>query len=253
MDFDAALDVQVRSLMSFARLMGTGDETSRLLERDGVTAAVVPAVPHRSVMNSVAYRDAEGLGVALEDLAATYEEAGVRAWTVWVPERDHEAAAMLEAAGHRLDAEPMAMIADLSRLAEPDPDELDWEPRVEPQILGRINDLAYGWDEGTFGGAITRFGDVEGLRMYQARIDGEPVCVLGTFDDGGDCSIYFVATLPEHRGQGLARRLLHQALVEARERGMATSSLQSTKLGYPVYERLGYEPICRLEMWERRR
>jgi hypothetical protein len=23
-------------------------------------------------------------------------------------------------------------------------------------------------------------------------------------------------------------------------------------MGYPVYARLGYEPICTLEMWERR-
>jgi hypothetical protein len=43
------------------------------------------------------------------------------------------------------------------------------------------------------------------------------------------------------------------ALAEARGRGMETSTLQSTKLGYPVYERLGYERVCALEMWERRR
>jgi hypothetical protein len=46
---------------------------------------------------------------------------------------------------------------------------------------------------------------------------------------------------------------MHRALAEARERGLATSNLQSTKKGYPVYERLGYDPICRLQMWERRR
>jgi len=91
------------------------------------------------------------------------------------------------------------------------------------------------------------------LRLYQARMDGQPACVLGTVDDGGDCGIYLVATVKEHRGLGLARRLLHAALGEARERGLRTSSLQATKFGYPVYERLGYEPICLLEMWERRK
>jgi predicted acetyltransferase len=62
-----------------------------------------------------------------------------------------------------------------------------------------------------------------------------------------------VATLAEHRGKGLARRLMQQALLDARERGLTTSNLQSTKKGYPVYERLGYEPICKLQMWERRK
>jgi hypothetical protein len=46
---------------------------------------------------------------------------------------------------------------------------------------------------------------------------------------------------------------MHVALAEARERGLRTSTLQSTKFGYPVYERLGYEPVCRIQMWERRR
>jgi ribosomal protein S18 acetylase RimI-like enzyme len=253
MDRDAALDLQRRSLASFARVLGAGHETSRVLGPDGVTASVVPAVPDRSIMNSVAYRDSAALGAALDDLAAAYESAGVRAWTVWVPEDDRDAAELLEAAGHRLDATPTAMIADLASVTEPDRDELDWDGDAHPEVLGRINDLAYGWPEGTFAQAIGRFTEIDGLRLYQARIDGDPACVLGTYDVETDCSIYFVATLPPYRGQGLARRLLHQALAEAGERGMATSSLQSTKAGYRVYERLGYDPICKLEMWERRK
>jgi GNAT superfamily N-acetyltransferase len=223
MDRAAAIDSHREALASFVRVIASGD-TSRLIEHGGVTAAVVPDVPDRSVVNSVAYRDAAGLRAVLDDLAAAYEEAGVSAWTVWVPEDDSDAAALVEEAGHRLDAEPMAMVADLSLLSEPDPDELDWDAEVDPQVLARINDLAYGWPVGTFGAAMRNFGEMDPLRLYQARVDGE----------------------------GLARRLLHRALAEARERGLATSNLQSTKKGYPVYERLGYDPICRLQMWERR-
>jgi GNAT superfamily N-acetyltransferase len=253
MDRAAAIEFHRAALASFARLMGSGSESARVLEPNGVTAAAVPDVPDRSVVNSVAYRDARALGAALDELAATYEDAGVRAWTVWVPEDDTEAAALLEAASHRLDAEPVAMVANLARLSEPDSQELDWDDQADPRVLARVNDLAYGWPEGTFIGAMARFGEIDGLRLYQARVDGEPVSVLGTYDDADDCGVYFVATLAEHRGRGLARRLMHRALAEARERGLATSNLQSTKKGYPVYERLGYDPICRLQMWERRR
>ena len=253
MDRAAALELHRRSLMSFARLIGSGAESSRVLESDGVAAAVVPEVPDRSVVNSVAYTDTPALAAALDGLAAAYEDAGVGAWTVWVPEDDRDAASLLEAGGHRLDAEPVAMVADLARLPDPDPDELDWDAGADPQVVGRINDLAYGWTEGTFGAAMARFAEIDGLRLYQARIGGEPVCTLGAYDNGDDCEIYFVATLAEHRGQGLARRLMHRALAEARERGQSTSNLQSTKKGYPVYQRLGYEPICKLQMWERRK
>ena len=90
------------------------------------------------------------------------------------------------------------------------------------------------------------------LRLYRARVDGATASVLGTIDQGDDCGVYLVATLKGHRGEGLSRRLLHLALAEARERGMRTSSLQASKLGQPVYERLGYETVCELQMWERR-
>ena len=42
------------------------------------------------------------------------------------------------------------------------------------------------------------------------------------------------------------------AMVEARERGMRTSSLQASAMGSPIYERLGYEPYFRFHLLERR-
>jgi GNAT superfamily N-acetyltransferase len=241
------------ALMSFARLTGAGSETSRVIERDGVVASLAPAVPHASIVNSVGYRDAGALAECVDKLALAYEEAGVRAWTVWVPEDDREAAELLEAAGHRLDATPTAMVADLTRLPDPDDTDLDWDANADPAIVAEINDHAYNAPGGMFSAAIGRFGDIDGLRLYQARIDEEPACVLATYDNEDDCEIYLVATRAEHRGKGLARRLLHEGLQEARNRGLTISNLQATKLGYPVYARLGYDPICGLEMWERRR
>jgi GNAT superfamily N-acetyltransferase len=251
-DRAAAIELQRRSLAAFVRMLERGSEDAAVFERDGVLGAIVPACPDRSVINSATYRDAASLDAALEELTAAHEEAGVRAWTVWVPEDDREAAALLEAAGHRLDATPAAMLLDLAGLPDPDPHELDWDRRATLADVARVNDLAYGFERPTFGAAMTALPADVPLRLYQARVDGEPVSVLGTIDEGDDCGIYLVATLKEHRGNGLSRRLLHLAVAEARERGLRTSSLQATKLGQPVYEGLGYEAICTLEMWERR-
>ena len=252
MDRAAAIELQHGCLAAFVRMLERGSADAAVFERDGVLGAIVPACPDRSVINSVIYRDAASLGAALEELAAAHERAGVRAWTVWVPEDDREAAALLEAAGHRLDATPAAMLLDLAGLPDPDPQELDWDGRAAPADVARVNDLAYGFERPTFGAALIALPADVPLRLYQARVDGEPVSVLGTIDEGDDCGIYLVATLKEHRGNGLSGRLLHLAVAEARERGMRTSSLQATKLGQPVYEGLGYEAICTLEMWERR-
>jgi GNAT superfamily N-acetyltransferase len=89
--------------------------------------------------------------------------------------------------------------------------------------------------------------------VHVARINGQPACGVGTNDHEGDCGVTLVATLPEARGRGLARNLLTRALLEARERGCTTSSLQATRLGYPVYRRIGYRDLGPIQMWERRR
>jgi GNAT superfamily N-acetyltransferase len=84
-------------------------------------------------------------------------------------------------------------------------------------------------------------------------VDGAPAACTVALDHERDCCITFVATLPAARGRGLATALMARALLDARSRGCETSSLQATKMGQPVYERLGYRDLGPLAMWERRR
>jgi len=250
MDHDEAIELQRRGLDAFLRLIATAAEGSRLAEYPGVVAALVPASPRRSFPNSVVYRSAEELAAALDPLAAEYRHAGVGAWTVWVPEGDRTAVRLLEAAGHRLDAAPAAMAIELSDLPDPDPADLDWDAGATADEIGRINDLAYGYDQG-FAAAFTRVSD-PALHAYRARVDGETVSVAGVLDVDDDALLTFVATDPAHRGRGLARLLSHVGVAEARDRGRITSSLQASPLGRPVYERLGYQAFGTIQMWERR-
>lgn len=258
---DAALEIQLRAFADFVALLGGSAPGSRLVERGGgIRAAVVPAVPERSIANSVTYREAAALAEALEGLAAAYREAGVAAWTVWAPELDREALAALQRAGHSFDGRPLAMVLDLAGFEPPDPGELDWDVDADLPLLGELNDTSYGHrPEDGFAAAFRHRPPGLDLRLYQARVGGAPACVLATIDHaaasgaaGPDCGIYFVATPARFRGRGLATRLLGVALGEARERGCATSSLQASSLGEPVYRALGYQPCFRFHMYERR-
>jgi GNAT superfamily N-acetyltransferase len=220
------------------------------VEVDGVTAAVVPACPERSVVNCVIYSEADALGACLDRLAAEYEQAGVHAWTVWVPERDTRAASLLEQAGHQLDARPAAMARDLRDFELAPPLDLELtEPDMEE--AARINDAAYGFP-GDFERAFHEL-PAEPAHLYLALADGIPACTVLTYEEDGECGIYLVATLPEARGRGLATALMIHALLEARARGCTTTSLQATQRGRPVYQRLGYRDIGAVHMWERRR
>src|SRR5919109_5599149 len=250
MDDAQLFERMLASLHAFAPLVVAGAADSHLVERDGVSAGVVPRAPDRSVFNSVFYTSATALAQALEELAAIYESEAVRAWTVWVPARDREAAAVLERAGHRLDAEPAAMVLELARLERPGPLklELDDDPKIVD--IARLNDIAYGY-ESDFVRALAGLPKGAAHR-YVAVVDGAPAACLITTDHDGDCWIGCVATLPEMRGRGLATSLLAHALAEARERGCLTASLQATRLGKPVYERIGHRDLGSIQMWERR-
>ena len=253
MDLDRAIELQRRCIAVWLKTMTRSSEGAAMFERDGVTAAVIPVTPDRSIPNSVTYRDAPALGAALDDLAGAYDDAGINAWTVWTPDVDRDAIDLLEDAGHAFDGKPAAMTLELAELGEVDVGDLDWDSSADPRDVGRVNDLAYGFEAGSFGAAIGTPPADPGMRLYQARLGGEVACVVQTIDEGDDCGIYFVATLPDHRGQGLTTRLMHVALTQARERGCFTSTLQASPMGYPIYERLGYRTYCRMHLYERRK
>jgi GNAT superfamily N-acetyltransferase len=217
---------------------------------DGVTAAIVPASPKRSFFNSVLYEDPEAIVGSIDQLARTYDEAGVESWTVWVPEADTEVAKALEAAGHKLDATPRAMAMSLGDLRDPDPDpELEIREEGDYELVSSLNEVAYGFAPGEF---PVMHGDLSALRTYLGSIDGETVACTGAFTHGSDCEIVYVAVLPEGRGRGISGRLMARALADAAEQGLETTTLQATKLGYPVYVKLGYRDYGKLQMWERR-
>jgi GNAT superfamily N-acetyltransferase len=246
----AGWDRMLASMWAFFPSVPVTSEGGRVLELDGVLAGITPAVPERSIANSVLYRDEAALERALPGLENAYQDAGVRAWTVWVPHFHERAKRALEEAGHALDADPEAMIASLDEVEPPRADDPEPDPDPRREDVARVNDLAYGW-----GDAFARMfgeGPAEAGFTWVARENGEAVASTVSLHHGGDCSIWWVATAPEARGRGLAPGLIRRALAHGREHGCEVSTLQATKMGQPVYERMGYRGVGAFEMWERR-
>lgn len=74
--------------------------------------------------------------------------------------------------------------------------------------------------------------------------NGEAISALYWFDceyTGGKLAyIYAVATNPNHRGKGLASRLLQETHAHLKTQGYAGAVLKPAKGLFPFYERLGY-------------
>jgi GNAT superfamily N-acetyltransferase len=241
----------IAGLRAEVEAFGSGHPESRLIRRDGLLASVTPASPQRSLFNSVYYEDAAVLEAELDALAAIYDEAGIDAWTVWVPDEDRETAELLRKRGHALDAEPRAMALDLADLppAPAAPEGIEMRPG-DAAGGADLNDRAYGYGPDGFRAGL---GAETSLRWHAAYRDGEPVACLATIAIGDDCCVTAVATPPEHRGRGIASWLLCHVLADTRESGMRTASLQATKAGAPIYERIGFRDFGYVEMWELRK
>ena len=226
--------------------------TSRALDLPGVYGSIVPSAPDRSILNWVIYDRLESLVRGHDAMAAVYRQAGVRAWAVWTDPRDSSAAAEMIARGYKLDAEPLAMAAEMSALTLPPADDLAWSMTRDLGLVGRVNDSAYGLPPPAFEASMKKW-PAATSRWFacSAELDGSPACVL-LFDltDDGDCGISSVATLPQARGRGLATRLLAAALREAQKLGAVTTSLQASALGSGVYRSLGYRDLGAMGMWE---
>ena len=251
MDARAAFGLMQRSMRATAELAARGAPDSWTLKVDGVTAAVTPAAPDRSVLNGVVVEDFAKLHLLLDGLANAYAEAGVRAWTVWVPEHERATRELLLDQGHVLDATPAAMLLELDELVTPARPEPEWSSDWDIAAAGSINDAAYGDPPGLFARVLGDLSPDSG-HMYFARVDGKPASFVVVHDHEDNCEFWIAATIPEARGRGLVSSLLHRALLDARDRGCRTSTTQATKMGEPVYARLGYRKFGTIEMWERR-
>jgi GNAT superfamily N-acetyltransferase len=101
-----------------------------------------------------------------------------------------------------------------------------------------------------FGRAIEVVGlDSLDWSLYLAYLDGEPVAVSSMYLGVGVAGIYNVATLPEARGKGAGSAVSYVPLKAAHETGYQIGTLQASRMGYDVYRRLGFEEICKFDLY----
>lgn len=86
-------------------------------------------------------------------------------------------------------------------------------------------------------------------RYYVGWLNGKPVATSLLFFHNGVAGIYHVATLPEHRGQGIGTAMTSLPLREALEQGYRLGVLESSQMGFSLYQRLGFQQYCTLSAY----
>jgi GNAT superfamily N-acetyltransferase len=80
---------------------------------------------------------------------------------------------------------------------------------------------------------------------FVAFADGAPAAAAMTIVTHGVAGIYWVGTVPEARGHGLAELCTRAAGNAGFDLGARIASLQASPMGEPVYRRMGYVEITR--------
>jgi GNAT superfamily N-acetyltransferase len=90
------------------------------------------------------------------------------------------------------------------------------------------------------------------LRFWIARQDDEDVGYFSSWPgEGGTGLVEDLFTLPERRGRGVARALVHRAVNDARRRGSGPVVIGADPAGTvkAAYARMGFRPACLTWSW----
>ena len=82
------------------------------------------------------------------------------------------------------------------------------------------------------------------FRGYVGFVDGVAVSTTAVVVESGVAGIYSVGTLPGKRRRGYAEAVMREVLDRVyEETGIERTVLQSTRIGYSMYVRMGYQPV----------
>ena len=215
---------------------------AKLIRTSTVVAAVFPcwAALNNAIMLTTA--DSTTTASAASQLVPGYAEAGVGAWALWIPSRATDLDApdsVRDVSGLTRDTTTLVMQATLPRgLCQHDS-----VVRTSIATATRASDEPV---------PMSDIEEPEGpLNLAGWVLIHDQVAVAGawSFLHDNDCGIYAVGTVPRWRRRGVARALVEHVLAEARLLEARTATLQSTRMGQPLYESLGFQPAGRYEEW----
>jgi GNAT superfamily N-acetyltransferase len=87
-------------------------------------------------------------------------------------------------------------------------------------------------------------------QLYVGYFEDKPVSTSILFNGAGVAGIYGIGTLPEWRHKGFGAAITMKPLLDARRQGYRFAVLFATRMGYPMYQRLGFrEVLCTIGVY----
>jgi len=210
-----------------------------------------------SFLNNILYTclDTGDIDEIVAELLAGLRAKGITRLSWWIEPGTQPAdlGEFLLRHGLIYDNEEPGMSLDLSQLHE--------APLPEGFTVQRVEDLlcleefihaaagGFGFPAETEHRCVEMFASLgfdQPLRHYIGILDGKTVATSQMFLGAGVAGLYWVSTLPEARRRGIGAAITRGPLLEARALGYRIGILHASEMGFPVYQRLGFEEQCRM-------
>lgn len=95
--------------------------------------------------------------------------------------------------------------------------------------------------------ALTADGDL----LFIARVDGHPAASGLLIPSGDVAGLYAIGVVEQFRRQGIGEAMSRELLRAGREAGCQVGVLQSSEMGTPLYEKIGFETVVAYHHFER--
>ena len=193
----------------------------------------------------------------IEDSIQYFRARNVRSFTWWMEPhlKCQDGEALLSPHGFRFFNDTPGMALDLQRMVRPAQEVEDLEVRevtddASLRAWAHVFTTGYGlpavWEPSVYDLEI-RLGFNLPIRSFLGYWNGEPAATSTLFLGAGVAGIYNVATLPGARGKGIGGAMTHRPLLDARGMGYRIGILQSSEMGFGVYQKLGFRHLCQIE------
>jgi ribosomal protein S18 acetylase RimI-like enzyme len=214
-------------------------ERARLIRTPAAVAAVFPT--WAPLNNAILHNASDNAAVAAADLASLYVADGVDGWAVWLRSiaTDLDAADIAELDGFTRDTTTLVMHTILRQ----------GYPGHAGVVRTSIATVASLEEEPIAVGDLDEPDPVPDLTGWAIVHDGLAVAAAWSYLHNDDLGIYGVETVPGCRRRGFARALMLHIMADGAARGARTASLQSTAMGQPLYQSLGFAAAGRYEEW----
>lgn len=90
-----------------------------------------------------------------------------------------------------------------------------------------------------------------GVTVYLGLVGKRPVTTALAFRTEGSVGVFNVATPPEERGRGYGAAVTSRAAADGFATGAGSVWLQASRMGFGVYQRLGFETVSTAGLWAR--